>query len=569
MKTAQHDSSPRCECGRWPLVLLIVILIFSPCASLPAEELSNSDELQARVEAMLHENRLLRKALDEQRLINGSEHVVPAGYEDESTGTELELAAGSNAGAESKLSPEEARIRNIVKQYLEEREAKQKTDAEKKKAEADAAGYEMGTDLSMKATWKNGFEVESPNKDFRVHVGGRTQLDGALFHSDRAVQTDPRIVNPIGDGVDFRRARLRVDGTMYDQIEWIVEYDFMNSVLALPSQNSAPNAAAVPAPTDLYWTFIKLPVVGNFRVGNQKEPIGFDHLVSSRFLPFMERSFNQDAFYGAFNNGFTPGLAFYNTALDERFYWSAGVFKPTNNVFAFNTDGGEYSATGRIAALPWYVDEGRGLMHLGLSARTAGFDDGFARFRTRGPERGGISQVWPLYADSGRINGSGGQQMINSEFAMNLGSLTIQAEYLVNFVHNASVGAGPNVGTLLYHGGYVETSYFLTGEHRDYNRKNAVFDRVVPIETAFFVPSACGKLFGRGAWQIAARYNYLDLNSKGINGGRLNDLTLGLNWFLNPNMKVQCNYSITERDSPDPTHNGLIQGFGMRLAHDF
>ncbi len=39
--------------------------------------------------------------------------------------------------------------------------------------------------------------------------------------------------------------------------------------------------------------------LGNIRVGNQKEPVGFERLVSSRFLPFMERSYNQDVFYGA------------------------------------------------------------------------------------------------------------------------------------------------------------------------------------------------------------------------------------------------------------------------------
>ena len=80
---------------------------------------------------------------------------------------------------------------------------------------------------------------------------------------------------------------------------------------------------------------------------------------------------------------------------------------------------------------------------------------------------------------------------------------------------------------------------------------------------------------GWGAWQVGLRYNYLNLNDKGINGGVLNDITLGLNWFLNPNMKLQFNYSITDRHSPASPgqpigqSDGTIQGFGMRLAMDF
>ncbi len=75
--------------------------------------------------------------------------------------------------------------------------------------------------------------------------------------------------------------------------------------------------------------------------------------------------------------------------------------------------------------------------------------------------------------------------------------------------------------------------------------------------------------FGRGAWQIAARYSGLDLNSVGINGGTLNSLTLGLNWFLTPNMKVQWNYDFTHRSQVAAIGTGNINSVGMRLAMDF
>ena len=53
------------------------------------------------------------------------------------------------------------------------------------------------------------------------------------------------------------------------------------------------------------------------------------------------------------------------------------------------------------------------------------------------------------------------------------------------------------------------------------------------------------------------------------NGGRLQDITLGLNWFLNPNMKIQTNYTHTIRDSIATPDGSSYDGVGMRLAWDF
>jgi phosphate-selective porin len=94
---------------------------------------------------------------------------------------------------------------------------------------------------------------------------------------------------------------------------------------------------------------------------------------------------------------------------------------------------------------------------------------------------------------------------------------------------------------------------------------------MIPRENFFLVRSDDGPIFGRGAWQVGARYNYLDLNDDGIDGGILHNTTAGLNWFWNPNMKVQFNYIATYRDAPLPANagDGWIHGWGVRVAHDF
>jgi len=55
----------------------------------------------------------------------------------------------------------------------------------------------------------------------------------------------------------------------------------------------------------------------------------------------------------------------------------------------------------------------------------------------------------------------------------------------------------------------------------------------------------------------------------GAAGGVLNDATAGLNWYLNPNMKIQFNYSATHRESGSGVGDGWIQSGGVRVAQDF
>ena len=65
------------------------------------------------------------------------------------------------------------------------------------------------------------------------------------------------------------------------------------------------------------------------------------------------------------------------------------------------------------------------------------------------------------------------------------------------------------------------------------------------------------------------RFSCLDLNDKAIQGGQVYDSTVGLNWFLNPNMKVQLNYILEHRDAPQNVVQGWINGVGVRGAYDF
>lgn len=96
-------------------------------------------------------------------------------------------------------------------------------------------------------------------------------------------------------------------------------------------------------------------------------------------------------------------------------------------------------------------------------------------------------------------------------------------------------------------------SYFLTGEHREYRKPVGAFGRVHPYENCFCVeagesPTWERCCFGKGAWELTLRYSNLDLDNAGIEGGQLQDIAVGLNWYLNPNARFMANDILAHRD---------------------
>jgi phosphate-selective porin OprO and OprP len=481
--------------------------------------------------------------------------------------------------------------------------------------------YEVGTDKALKSKWGYAFDAESANKDFRVKIGGRTQVDASAFSAAPGTNQPPYQggLDPgLSDTVNLRRARFRIEGRMYEMYDWACEYDFVNQINVnnevYPTERDAGPLTAV---TDLWLQVREIPILGTVRVGNQKDPYGYEHLTSSRWLNFMERSYAQDAFEGPFNNGFLPGIQILNSNEEGDIGWQVGEFKNTSNPFGFSNSSGGSQTVGRLIYLPVFEDEGRKLVHLGISGRTleprrqyTQFSNGLpvgdeitaVRFRSRGDIRNGPpGPLNSIYADSGLLQGNW-QNMIGLELVGNNGPWSFQSEYFGSWLYNArttSAGGlvtngfqpkpGTNVGTVYYQSGYAEVLYFLTGESRTYSKIEYRFDRPIPHNNFYAFRDRSARRnqwnISEGAWQVGARYNYLCLNDSGVNGGVLNGMTLGLNWLLNPNARVYFNYDLTYRDfvstpwtknskgevvaSPSYNGSGFINGFGTRLAFDF
>ena len=421
---------------------------------------------------------------------------------------------------------------------------------------------------SFEAVWNNGLFFQTKDKDFVFHVGGAVQYDGAWYTAPASLEKFPGGTGPYNDGVNQRRGRLRADGTLYKNVDFAVEYEFFNGVLPAGLPATAANVFNSPGPTDAWITLKNIPVVGNVRIGNQKEPFSLEHLNNYRALEFLERSVLFDASQATrFNNGFTPGVSVFRTWADDRIYTAGGFFKNESDLFGFGVNDGNYATTGRVGILPIYDPESNVSLWIGGAMSYRNPVNGQVRVNVRENVRNAPFPLLNLPADTGVLNASS-QSLYNLETGAAIGPVTIQAEYLANLVRDAGPVGGPNVGTAVFQGFYAETMVFLTGERRTWNPKAAVFNRIQPLTSFGF--SSDGTPTGIGAWELAVRYSYLDLTDKTISGGRLNSVTLGLNWYLNANAKLQFNYDYTYRDNAaNPFAKGEIHAVGTRMAFDF
>jgi phosphate-selective porin OprO/OprP len=422
--------------------------------------------------------------------------------------------------------------------------------------------------VHLDATWDDGLRLKSADDLFHLHVGGAGQLDATWLIGPTTLFDSPGDgTSGVGNASAFqlRRAVFQADGDLFGQFDYIVQYDFANasndnSGLQPPSFG---NLTSSPAPHNIWMQVREVPWLGNVRVGNQDKPIGMENNTSSNFLPFMERSDNQDAFYGPFDNGYALGLTARNWSESERLTWQFGIYRPATNVFGVALN--KYSYGTRVTALPVYEDDGTRLIHVGLGFWGGQLVQGENRNRVRPLMRNAPGFAVPVIADTSEVPASE-QYTIAPEFALVYGPLTVQAEWACQFLTDAVASSGEPQGTLFYHGGYVQALYYLTGEHDQYLRTEGVFGRQVPHEDYHVRKN--DPHCSLGAWQLGVRLGYVDLTDKAIQGGTIYDITAGLNWYLNANMKVQFNYILEHRDQPGATE-GWIDGLGVRAAYNF
>ena len=370
--------------------------------------------------------------------------------------------------------------------------------------------------------WDDGISLTGPEHHFDLKIGGKINYDLGFINADDELQE----AFPDFDGFydDFRRLNVSFFGDAWDMVEFKLEIDFAN----------------VKDIKDQWIRFTKGSILPHFTFGHMKEPFSLDMLTSSTYLTFMEPTLPTKAFTPYRNFGTTANGVW----KEEKVTWAGGIFLNTGSYSDVGDASDEISnangfdLSGRITGLPVYRNEGRELVHLGLSYlhRFRNDDDGdpTTEFRTRPESRLTDDRL----VDTSLISDQG-QNLVSLEAAWMNGPLSIQGEYFYDRVDSES--------TLNFSGWYLQGSWFLTGESKKYQTSAGVFAGVSPQKEF-----RLGKN-GWGALEMALRFSKVDLNDKYVRGGEERNITVGLNWYLRRKVRIMINYiNINVEDRADP-----------------
>ena len=374
---------------------------------------------------------------------------------------------------------------------------------------------------------------------YRLHLeeGKMTAQIGAKFALDGGAYATGKEFTGFDAGAELRRARVFAKGDCI----LVLPVSYELEIGYIPDQFYIENS---------YIAFRSIPRIGDLKLGQYQAPMGLDVVTSARDSTFMETAAPLEALAPGVNAGLQIG----QPVLHQRATWKLGLF--TGGI---GQDVGETSqdygrAITRLTALPLYnVDPDRPdstrLLHLGLSANVLYSASSSVHYRSR-PE----SHLAPYVIDTGDMVAEG-STVVGGEAAWVNGPFSIQGEYLHSWVRENN-GQTPG-----FDGLYASASWFLTGESRPYDRTEGMFGRVIPHRSFNW-----GK-GGWGAWEIAGRYSFVNLNSADVQGGRLSMLMAGVNWYLHSHVKWRFNYGFGHVSGRTP--EGNLNIFETRVEVDF
>lgn len=361
-----------------------------------------------------------------------------------------------------------------------------------------------GADVVIKTN--GGFEAKTTDGEYSFRIGGRMQADYNDY--DGVINAVP---GESGSDFFFRRARLEIKGHARD---WAYQLSYN-----LTSDGSI---------DQLHTTYTGWGSLASLTLGQQKENFGLDDTGSSNWSTGVERAMPANAF----DTGNNLGVKLHGA--NNLLSYSIGAYR--NDIDDNNNL--DSAVTGRVVVRP--LLEGSTLIHLGIGAtdRSGSPADYNSRLGARGGEDGtGVGRV------RARISGAEGDRRdYNLEAAANFGPFHAMAEYF-----DGEIEVDNTPYTIEADGYYIQAGYILTGESRGYKTDIGAFDGVKPAGD-------------RGAWEIFARMDNLDVaNSAPITvaGETADSLTLGVNWYLNPMIKISANYVDV---STDKTIGGEDEG---------
>ena len=351
-----------------------------------------------------------------------------------------------------------------------------------------------------------GASLKSANGDYEIKLRGLVQGD-ARFYLDGV---------PAGTNDTFllRTARPTLEGSLGKLV-----------AVRLTPEFAGDSASIVDAYVDL-----RFNPAYTLRVGKFTSPVGLERLQSSAALSEIERALpselapNRDIgvqLQGELaNSGVSYAIGVFNGAVDGR---DAATTNPDN----------DFEYAGRLFFEP-FKNDANALSGLG-----------FGIGGSIGDKHGSGNNFLPRYRTPGQLQffgylstvlADGQQTRFSPEGYYYRGGFGLLAEYIVS---KQAVRVGAVREDISNKAWQTTASYVLTGEDTGY--------RGVLKPSRPFAP---GKNGGWGAFELVGRYSVLEVDEAAFplfanpstSANQANSWTLGVNWYLNSNLKLVVNY---------------------------
>jgi len=376
--------------------------------------------------------------------------------------------------------------------------------------------------------------------------------------------TDTAHARRLADGTNFRRARIGIGGKAFGDFEYTALFDFGGAGV---EDNGHVQ--------ELWLQYSGLKPA-HIRAGAFPPFIGLEDAGSTNGMLFLERPASADIARGLAGGDFREaGQVTINTG---RLFASGAVtgrLVNTVGASAMQPYGSQQGFVGRLAALPYRDDDT--LVHVGVHGSYVGHPadnggpdaaPGTPRSAIQLRERPELRVDGTRLIDTGAVSAAHAYT-VGAELAAQHKNLMIQAEYEhIGITRDASAISDPS-----FHGFYVEGSWLITGQTRRFSTGNYAFDGP---KVGVFDPHANQW----GAWELALRYADTNLNyhagsagtapaAEAIRGGDQRIITAGVNWYLNPVMRIMLDYQHVRISRLSPNAATFLTPIGSDIGQTY
>ena len=456
--------------------------------------------------------------------VAGLQFVIPTRAQDnEAAGSpppaQVAPAGGSDA-AEIKALKDEIRVLEEKVNALEQKQAAQpqsdQVEALDQKVRVLARQRELDQEAAATAAkaqprlsvGEGGVTFSSADTNFAFGLHGVLQVDSRTFPNDGHTGSDSFLL---------RRARPILSGTVFRDYDFMFVPDFGGNTVQI---------------MDAYLNYRNRQEI-QLQTGKFKPPIGLEQLQSDPVTSFNERSLVSDLLPNR-----DVGAELHGNLFNGAAAYAVGIFNgaPDYNSTTANSDSDNNKAfVGRVFLQPWETSDLTALRGFGFGVGGSFESD-----------RNGANGLTPGYRTDGQqtffaytngVGANGNHWRISPQAYYYYGPFGLLGEYAVS---DQEVSNGKRSADLHNTSWEVAGSWVLTGEDASYNG-------VKPRHP--FDP----RNGGWGAWQLAARYAELNVDKAAFpiyanpntSASAAYAWAVGLNWYLNANIRVNASYSRT------------------------